>query len=76
MDDKIVYCPHCEDAIQIQEINCGIFRHGVYKETMEQIDQHSSEEIVDNLIKDDKIYGCGQPFRIVDNLVVEKSDWI
>jgi major membrane immunogen (membrane-anchored lipoprotein) len=76
MDDKIIYCPHCEGAIQLKKIHCGIFRHGIYKKTLKQIDSHGSKEFVDNLMRKNKIHGCGQPFRITDNLMVEKSDWI
>ena len=38
----IVLCPHCGDSILIEQINCRIFRHAVYKTTGEQMDPHTS----------------------------------
>ena len=40
----IVNCPHCNEFIIIEEINCKIFRHGVFKNTRIQIDPHSSKK--------------------------------
>ena len=33
----IINCPHCNEEVLIfsYEINCGIFRHGVFKENMQ-----------------------------------------
>lgn len=61
-----IYCPHCNDIILInyREINCRIFRHGVFKNTFEQIPPHSSKLDCDKFISDDIIYGCGKPFRL------------
>jgi hypothetical protein len=63
MDYLIVTCPHCGDDIFImkKEINCTIFRHGVLKTTLKQIDPHSPKDICDRLKADDLIYGCGKP---------------
>ncbi len=30
-------CPHCGIRIEIAEINCGIFRCGIYKTTGQQL---------------------------------------
>ena len=60
----IVICPHCKDHIIIEKINCGIFRHGEFKNG-KQIDPHLSKEMCDNLIKNKSIYGCGKPFKII-----------
>ena len=27
--DSIVECPHCNEPIIIEKLNCGIFRHGI-----------------------------------------------
>lgn len=59
-------CPHCEDFIIIEKLNCGIFRHGVCKETHKQIDPHLSRDKCVLLIKNDLIYGCGKPFQILN----------
>lgn len=63
----IITCPHCAEFIWIDEINCGIFRHGILKSNLIQIDPHSSKELCEYYIKHDKIIGCGKPFQIVLN---------
>jgi len=76
-------CPHCDATILIEpeDINCGIFRHGVYKfyENTPQMDPHSSKEICDKAVAENLIYGCGKPFKIIlkDNkFVIEVCDYI
>jgi len=77
-----VYCPHCNILILIykNEINCSIFRHGVMKNNMQQIDPHLPKEECDRLAKDGLIIGCGKPFRLVTNKEEEytaiKCDYI
>ena len=60
-----ISCPHCEQIFEIIEINCGIFRCGVYISTNEQINPHLGKEDCDQLVKNNLIYGCGKPFQIV-----------
>jgi hypothetical protein len=63
-----IVCPHCEQYIIIEKLNCGIFRHGVYKTGGQigiQIYPHMEEEQCLQLVKEDKIYGCGKPFQII-----------
>jgi CDP-diacylglycerol--glycerol-3-phosphate 3-phosphatidyltransferase len=43
----IIQCPHCEDFILIEELNCCIFRHGVLIKTGLQIDPHAPKELCD-----------------------------
>ncbi len=52
MSNKIVVvvCPHCEEYIVIQEFNCNIFRHGVFKVTGEQVPPHASKEECDKYV--------------------------
>jgi hypothetical protein len=38
----IITCPHCQLLVEIEEINCAIFRHAVLKKTNKQINPHSS----------------------------------
>lgn len=67
MDDyMIVKCPHCEDEIMImkKDINCRIFRHGVFIKTMQPIPPHSSYETCQFLKENGIIYGCGKPFEL------------
>jgi hypothetical protein len=82
MEDYInIQCPHCELYIIIykNEINCAIFRHGVLKKNGNQIGPHSSKKECENLVKDDLIYGCGKPFKIIKtekDYKVEICDYI
>lgn len=71
----IVVCPNCGDFIEILEINCGIYRHGVFKDTLEPIPPHSRKEECDRYVKEGLIYGCGNPFQVV-NGVAEDCDYI
>ena len=64
-DQPVLICPHCKDFILIEQLNCGIFRHGVLKTTGKQVDPHASKEVCDDYITKELIYGCGKPFRIV-----------
>ena len=78
-EEPILQCPHCNEFIIIEKLNCGIFRHGVIKTTGRQIDPHASKEICDNLFKNNVIYGCGKPFRIIQNgekFEIEICDYI
>jgi len=67
MTELIFICPHCENFIVIKEINCGIFRHGVFINDNKQIDPHETKENCENFIKNKLIYGCGKPFRLLNN---------
>jgi hypothetical protein len=74
-----IQCPHCNDTIIIEELNCAIFRHAVLIDTLQQINPHSSKEICDDLIKNKKIFGCGKPFKIIikdDIYIAEICDYI
>jgi hypothetical protein len=63
----VVICPHCNDQILIEQLNCKIFRHGIFKSNNIQINPHASKEECDNYITNNLIYGCGNPFRIIEN---------
>ena len=60
-----VDCPHCYLWIEIVEINCAIFRHGILKSNSMQINPHSSEIDCKYFIDNNLIYGCGKPFKIL-----------
>ena len=47
------------------EINCAIFRHGVMKSTLKQINPHLPKSECDKLYMNDDIYGCGKPFKLI-----------
>ena len=60
----LINCPHCNQLIEIIELNCCIFRCGITKNTFQQIDPHLSKNECMRLIKDELIYGCGKPFKV------------
>jgi hypothetical protein len=67
MSDFYVFtCPHCQGTIIVahHELNCRIFRHGVYKHNGEQVPPHAPKEECDRLVAQNLIIGCGKPFRI------------
>ena len=75
----IITCPHCLDLVEIDQINCGIFRHGVFKDNNQQINPHLSKIDCDYLFNSNLIYGCGKPFKIViigDSINVSECDYI
>ena len=39
LDTLILKCPHCDNYVYIHksELNCHIFRHGIYKDSFKQI---------------------------------------
>ena len=63
----IVKCPHCAEYVIIEEINCKIFRHGVFKNIGTQIDPHTPKNLCDYYVENNLIYGCGKPFILVIN---------
>ena len=65
MDNNIIICPHCNYPAIIDKINCGIFRHGVIKETGKQMKPHLDQSACEQLIQNNSIYGCGKPFKII-----------
>jgi hypothetical protein len=62
-----IKCPHCGEYVIVEQINCAIFRHGVLKSTMTQINPHLPKPQCDKLKEQDLIYGCGKPFKIILN---------
>lgn len=62
----IINCPNCASEILIEEkdIKCGIFIHAVMKKSGKQINPHSSQTLLNKLIKNKSIYGCGKIFNI------------
>ena len=65
------FCPYvnCQLLIQVpvDQVNCQIFRHGMYISNAEQMNPHTPEPECDRIRekKDTVIYGCGLPFRMV-----------
>lgn len=76
----LIDCPHCGGAVLMarepDEIRCGVFRHGVYKDHSGQIDPHASRETVQTLLDAGAVWGCGQPFSVDKATgVVSKCSW-
>lgn len=69
-------CPHCQGGVQVlkKDINCKIFRHGIYKDSNQIINPHASKVVCDELILNNKIYGCGRPIYF-DGLNVTVCDY-
>jgi len=70
----LVNCPHCDQLIEIVELNCCIFRCGVYRQNQEQIPPHLPKSECDNLAEQELIFGCGKPFRIESFSNPEKNN--
>jgi hypothetical protein len=64
MEPLFVHCPHCQQMCEIIELNCCIFRCGIYKSNQQQIPPHLPKINCDELVTRDLIYGCGKPFQI------------
>lgn len=76
MNDFVFFrCPHCdgEIVVKIGELNCHIFRHGIYKKSWKQIDPHLNKKECDRLFLEKEIYGCGRPFKMVKEMSLDES---
>lgn len=60
---EVVACPHCAGTIDIAQLNCGIFRHAVFKSSLEGIPPHTPMAECERLVASGAVYGCGKPFR-------------
>jgi rRNA maturation protein Nop10 len=73
-------CPQCGELteVAVPDLNCHIFRHGVYKANLEPIPPHHPKEECDKLVAEELVYGCCKPFRIVsgDPPLVEVCEYI
>ena len=80
--DLELNCPHCNGIIIVvntSQINCSIFRHAVYKNTMQQIPPHESKINCDKLIETNSVYGCARPFKVIkekDKYITITCDYI
>jgi len=78
---ELFTCPHCKLQIQVlkKDFNCRIFRCGIYKNNFKQIDPHMKKDDCEKLYNENRIYGCGKPFKIIENnnnFCVTKCDYI
>lgn len=65
----IVLCPHCKHYIEIDQVNCGIFRHAMYKNG-QPFPPHAPKDICNDALSRGLIYGCGKPFKLVDGVAL------
>ncbi len=66
-DHIIKPCPWCGLFVFVfkREFNCTIFRHGILRETSEQLNPHASRQVCEELVRAGKLIGCGGPFQVV-----------
>ena len=75
-------CPHCKKEIEVlkNQLNCKIFRCGIFKNNFHPIPPHSKKFECDRLVRENLIYGCAKPFRFIfnnnGNHYVEICDYI
>jgi hypothetical protein len=69
--EPIVKCPHCDEFVIIEKLNCGIFRHGIIKSTLKQMEPHLPKDKCDQLKERNLIFGCGKPFQILHLLTFQ-----
>lgn len=65
----IIRCPNCNGSVLVfeNEIACRIFRHGILKDTGNQMDPHTPKAKCEELVNENKIWGCGKPFYFDGN---------
>ena len=56
----IIFCPLCGGCIEIESINCMIFRHAIYKDSM-PYNPHATNQQVET--DRENILGCGVQFK-------------
>ena len=71
-------CCHCDVAfmVNINEMNCRIFRHAIYKDTLQQVNQHLPKIECDRLFQSGLVYGCCKPFQIREDDIVIPCGYI
>ena len=76
--EHLVTCPHCGGLIVVaaRDMNCRIFRHAVFKATLEPISPHAPRAVCESLVAAGTVLGCGKPFRITPANVAVACDYI
>lgn len=71
-DVLLFECPHCRMPFEVrrEDVRCGIFRHAVFKSTLQPIPPHASRTECESLVRADRVYGCAKPMRICNNRMV------
>lgn len=60
-------CPHCLSFIRVKadELNCRIFRHGIYKKNYRGIPPHLPKKKCEELVRRACIFGCAKPLEFI-----------
>lgn len=63
---RLVACPHCKGMVEVESLNCGIFRHAIRAKPGEKPVQepHAKEATLEEWKKKGWLLGCGLPFVI------------
>jgi hypothetical protein len=80
-------CPHCGGGILVREadIKCTIFRHAAFRGAVKLdnvgvdstgISPHAPKSDCDQMVQENKIWGCGLPFRFTGNFVQKLDEYI
>ena len=66
--DLYLECPSCKQYFVVarEDLRCRIFRHAVFRDTLSPIPPHSSKTEIETYLSQNKIYGCGKPFRVLE----------
>lgn len=67
--DIYVECPHCTGIFIVSQsdINCRIFRHFVFKDTLQQLNPHAPKAECDRVVEESLGYGCARPIELISN---------
>ena len=76
---NIFNCPNCDGFIEIEQYNCNIFRHAIFKDNFKQIGPHTPEKECNDYLLKQMVYGCCKPFKIItenNTKIAVKCDYI
>jgi hypothetical protein len=61
----VLECPHCKDYIIIEKINCAIFRHGVFINNNEQINEYNYQKLLSIRLPKDRFWPYTNSFQLM-----------
>ena len=64
--EKIHKCPNCLIRIELEKINCGILRCGIYQlknKKWKQLPKHGSESRIKEIFMNHQTIGCGKSLK-------------
>ena len=68
--ELVIQCKICGLVSEVIEINCNRFICGYYRDSLTQLNPHMSQAECKQLVKENKIIGCGVPFTLIDNVAI------